>query len=417
MHRRASRWLLPVLAAAILLLPGLLPARAAPEFFFRNKDRVVMIGDSITEQHLHSNYVEIYTVSRFPKWTLAFRNAGIGGDTSTGGNRRAARDVLSFHPTAVTITFGMNDAGYGAVDPQRLEKYVAGLQGLIDQIRPTGARVALLSTSPVEYVTPDQGKLEHYNQTLEQYAASVKEVAGRDQLLFVDQFHPHLAILEKAHGADPATRINGGDAVHPGPAGQWLMAWAILKGLGAPSLVSNAEVDARSRIVTQREGCTIDQLRKLPEGVAFDRSDDALTCYIQPEARPMLSRAPIVEDLDRYLLTVKNLPEGRYTLAIDGETCATLRASDLASGYNMALLDTGPIARQAKAVHDAVFAKNKYYHDQIFRGVVLNPQVPEEQKAALIEERAKGMRPLEDAIREALQLKPHRFEIMRKGGS
>src|SRR5438094_7140430 len=110
-----------VASGGALFLP--VSARAAKKvssgFFFRDGDRVVIIGDSITEQHLHSNYVESYTVSRFPRWQLRFRNAGIGGDTSTGGNKRAARDILSFHPTAVTINFGMNDAGYQPFNPQR----------------------------------------------------------------------------------------------------------------------------------------------------------------------------------------------------------------------------------------------------------------------------------------------------------
>src|SRR3954447_3406823 len=88
-----------------------LTAAPANGFFFRDGDRVVMTGDSITEQHLHSNYVESFVQSRFPRWKLTFRNTGIGGDTATGGNRRAARDLLAYKPTAVTITFGMNDAG------------------------------------------------------------------------------------------------------------------------------------------------------------------------------------------------------------------------------------------------------------------------------------------------------------------
>ena len=33
------------------------------EFFFKDGDVVVMIGDSITEQHLYSNYVEMWTVT------------------------------------------------------------------------------------------------------------------------------------------------------------------------------------------------------------------------------------------------------------------------------------------------------------------------------------------------------------------
>src|SRR6185437_12654196 len=79
----------------------------ADDFFFKDGDRVVMIGDSITEQHLYSNYVEMWTVSRFPQWKLTFRNAGIGGDRSTGGNSRFARDVLAHKPTAMTVDFGM----------------------------------------------------------------------------------------------------------------------------------------------------------------------------------------------------------------------------------------------------------------------------------------------------------------------
>ena len=49
------------------LLVGILLACTAParadDFFFQDGDRVVMIGDSITEQHLYSNYVELWTVT------------------------------------------------------------------------------------------------------------------------------------------------------------------------------------------------------------------------------------------------------------------------------------------------------------------------------------------------------------------
>src|SRR5580700_4648010 len=84
----------------------------AADFFFKDGDVIVMIGDSITEQHQYSNFVEMWTVTRFPKWKLTFRNVGIGGDRSTGGNSRFARDVAFFKPTAMTVDFGMNDGGY-----------------------------------------------------------------------------------------------------------------------------------------------------------------------------------------------------------------------------------------------------------------------------------------------------------------
>ena len=94
---------------AVLVFVSAASARA-DEFFFRDGDVVVMIGDSITEQHLYSNYVEMWTVTRHPNWKLTFRNVGIGGDRSVGGNARFTRDVLLHKPTAMIVDFGMNDA-------------------------------------------------------------------------------------------------------------------------------------------------------------------------------------------------------------------------------------------------------------------------------------------------------------------
>ena len=66
-----------------VILASTAPSRAA-DFFLKDGDTVLMIGDSITEQHLYSNYVEMWTVTRVPAWKLTFRNTGIGGDTSGG---------------------------------------------------------------------------------------------------------------------------------------------------------------------------------------------------------------------------------------------------------------------------------------------------------------------------------------------
>src|SRR5947207_12433732 len=84
------------------------------DFFFRPHDRVVFLGDSITEQYQYSSYIELYLTTRFPRGDMTFLNAGIGGDTAAGGAGRFAAHVLAERPTAVTIDFGMNDGGYGA---------------------------------------------------------------------------------------------------------------------------------------------------------------------------------------------------------------------------------------------------------------------------------------------------------------
>src|SRR4051812_24167516 len=67
-------------AAIICLLASAATPRAA-EFPLRDGDTWVMAGDSITAQHLHSNYYEAYCFARYPKLTFRFRNSGVGGDT------------------------------------------------------------------------------------------------------------------------------------------------------------------------------------------------------------------------------------------------------------------------------------------------------------------------------------------------
>jgi hypothetical protein len=79
-----------------LLLP---PATtAAPGFFIHNGDRVVFLGDSITEQRLYTTYIEAYALSRYPKWNLTFRNVGWGGDTAWLRQRAHPDEANSLRP-------------------------------------------------------------------------------------------------------------------------------------------------------------------------------------------------------------------------------------------------------------------------------------------------------------------------------
>src|SRR5438067_10747880 len=54
----------------------------AGDFLVHDGDRVVFLGDSITEQRLYTTYIEAYALTRHPEWKLTFRNVGWGGDTS-----------------------------------------------------------------------------------------------------------------------------------------------------------------------------------------------------------------------------------------------------------------------------------------------------------------------------------------------
>ena len=413
------------LSVVVALVCGSAAASAA-EFFFKDGDVVVMIGDSITEQHMYSNYVEMWTVTRFPKWKLTFRNVGIGGDTSGGGNSRFARDVLLYKPTAMTVDFGMNDGRYRAFEEGTFRPYMDGLQGMANQVKAANIRTAWATPQPLD--TDEQGPtaLTGYNQTLEKFSDGVKSVAEKNEGLFVDQFHPYLATLDRARAKGPKyERITSGDAVHPGPPGQALMAASILKGLSFPSLVSSVEIDAAAKKVVAAKNCTVEGVVAKDGGVAFSRLDDALP-FFPPEAVGILPFAPILDELNDYRLKITGLAAGKYEVRIGGKKIAESTAEQLAAGTNLAAaaLADGPIAEQVKAVKSAVENKNRFHHDSIFRGIVLNGGVPdwvyefipkqelETKKQTLLQERHAKLPALDAEVVKALAMKANAFEIV-----
>src|SRR5437588_10724689 len=76
---KSSNWKL--LCILILIAVQRIHALAA-DFLIHDGDRVVFLGDSITEQRLYTTYIEAYALTRHPDWKLSFRNVGWGGDTA-----------------------------------------------------------------------------------------------------------------------------------------------------------------------------------------------------------------------------------------------------------------------------------------------------------------------------------------------
>jgi lysophospholipase L1-like esterase len=219
--------------AACLAVVGSSAGYAAPKmanvgaFPFHNGDRVVFLGDSITEQRLYTTYLETYLLTRFPDWKLWFRNAGWGGDTSWLRQRglppeqALQRDVLSLKPTVVTIDFSMNDAGYGAFSQSLYDQHVKGEEDLVKWIKQDGAVPIVLTVSPFE--KKELGDpMEGYNAALDQFAAGDRMVAEQAHVPFADQFHPFVDAIRRERTIDQSARISG-DTVHPGPPGHLII--------------------------------------------------------------------------------------------------------------------------------------------------------------------------------------------------
>jgi lysophospholipase L1-like esterase len=380
-----------------LLLLGLLavlqatPAAPAADFPLKEGDIWVMAGDSITAQHLHSNYFEGFCYARYPKMKFAFRNSGVGGHTIPSTLARFDYDIAAWKPTVVSVELGMNDQGGTPTD-----KFVANMGTMVERIRGLKARPVIFTASPINNgnTMANLGG----NKRLDEYATALKEFSAKEQLPYADQFHAlldiwgknkpretvansitalkaaaqddslagvdHLRAFLAAQDKSPIKPVSmQGDPVHPGPPGQLMMAAALLKDLGATGFVSSASVDAAGK-VTDAKGCTIDGVKAEDGKLAFDRLDECLPFPIPDEARGVLPLYPTILDLSQYTLKVTGLKGSNYVLKINGIPTATLTAKELETGVNLTAFgpnpqskEVNPVAGQGKAILAAVSAK------------------------------------------------------------
>jgi lysophospholipase L1-like esterase len=428
--------LLSKFSLILLLACGLLGARTlAADFAIHDGDRVVFLGDSITEQRLYTTYIEAYALTRYPQWKLWFRNVGWGGDTSwlrqrshpdeaklfaadadaqqrmveTAVKHGLERDVLPLKPTFVTVKFGMNDHSYQAFREDIFRAYVRSQTEIAEVLKGAGARVAFLTPQPIEDKRPDPDK-DVRNESLRKFCDGLREVSDKEGAVFVDQFDPYMAMLLRERPNNPNGFVGGGDAVHPGPIGHTVMAWAILKGLHASPLVSSVSIDAATHKLSS-QACQALNLTIANGSVTFERQDQALPMPIDERAGPALKLAPVLEDLDQYQLKVTGLAPGNYQLSIDSEPVSKASAEELAAGWNIAH-EPSVITKQAQRVLSLVFEKNELYYKR-WRNVQLY-SFPEWARSTDIENRrAEELARLDKEIEE----KEAQIETERKPGS
>lgn len=329
-------------------------------FYLKSGDTVVLYGDSITEQNLYNQFVELYAVTRFPGMKVHFVGAGNGGDTVSGGSagtldERLARDVISQRPSVVTVMLGMNDGGFQPADGEVESGYVRGYEHLLATLheRLPGVRITLLGPSAFDDVTRPVWFPGGYNAVLKHYADRDEGLARKTSAAFVNLNPPVFELLEKAEALDPLlARTILPDRVHPDPVAHWAMALAILKEWNGPSLVSAVTLDAKGTKTIQAQGALVvgiesdkaslrwtETERSLPLPLSKGNADQAL----------LLQLTDLQQQLNRELLAVENLAPGRYRLTIDDKVMGVFDAGELKKGTNLADFET-PMWSQAQRV-------------------------------------------------------------------
>jgi hypothetical protein len=326
----------------------------AQPFELRDGDRVVLIGSTLIEREQRYGYWETALTSQYPTRNILFRNLGWSGDTVFGhaqagfgtpaeGFRHLKEHVLALKPTVILLGYGTNESFEAA---SGLPRFVQGLNVLLDTLGPAKARLVLLSPLRQEDLGRPLPDPTQQNKNLRLYANALADVAQKRGLAFVDLYD----LLGHTKFAGPLTD-NG---IHLTPWGYWCSAFALERGLGLPERSWQIELDAAAK-KPAAIGARLDQVRTTPDGSLRFRVRDARL----PTPPPPHEGAPqqTAGSPDR-VLRITGLPQGSFTLTVDGKAVATADHAEWARG---AMLDRGPEFEQAERLRQAIIAKNRLY--------------------------------------------------------
>lgn len=234
--------------------------------------RVLTLGDSITQDGRYLSFVEYYLQKQNPALDFDVVNAGLASETTSGlseeghpGPRpcvheRLDRALADVKPKLVIACYGMNDGIYLPLSDDRLKAFQDGITKLVEKCQAAGAEVILIT--PPAYDVDCHGGVAamkfDYNTVLDAYAAW--ELKSPPKGVKVIDLHTPMCAAVKPNREAKRPLHNQGDGVHPAELGHFVMAAAILKGLGQPlpdgdlsTQMATAQADPLYKLIRQRQ--------------------------------------------------------------------------------------------------------------------------------------------------------------------
>jgi lysophospholipase L1-like esterase len=387
------------------------------DFALRDGDTVVFLGDSITAARTYGKLIEQYTLLRYPERKVRFYNAGIGGDTAAGGLKRLERDVFGRGATVLTVAYGVNDIGWGLkADAEHKKLFLDSIAGILTECRLRNVRVYLCTTA-VTAEDPDRAETGFLQKMCDEaldLARSKGEGAVDVQRGMREIQRRILKVNAAIKDKEKRITLHAADGTHLSELGQLAMAFVMLKGLGAPAEVSSAVIDAADLSVAESAGCKISDVKREGESFSFTRLDAGLPLNNGLFYALNFGYVPVGDQLNRYKLTVKNLPAERYKLEVDGRGVGTYTAKLLERGVNIASATTsgwlpgGPWDAQATLVRQLTDAR----HDLDSARLLAQLYLPGQPAAdSLTKNTAEADAKIIELQRDAARPAPYRFVL------
>ena len=360
----------------------------APEpsgLLLKKGDRLAICGDSITEQKMYSRIVEDYLTVCAPELKISVRQFGWGGERADGFLKRMTNDVLRFKPTIATTCYGMNDCEYRPYEDSIGDAYRKYSTTVIASFKAHGVRVVQGSPGCVGNRNWWQkgATTELLNENLCHLRNIGVEIAEKENTGFADVFWPMLnASFTASQKYGASYTVSGGDGVHPGWAGHVIMAYAFLKALGLNGDIADFNLDLAANKFTVSDG---HKLISAKDGVFKISSERYPFCADAPvglaanwyptagfysltnsdNLRSGMGFVPFNQDLNRFMLTIKNTAAPRYRVSW-GDQSKVFSAEQLNHGINLAEeFALNPFSAQFAMVDAAVSDKQDFETRQV----------------------------------------------------
>ncbi|MCD8091559.1 MAG: SGNH/GDSL hydrolase family protein [Bacteroides sp.] len=420
--------ILVLVAAACMLCTTAFAQTVKP---FKEGDRAVFLGNSITDGGHYHSYIWLYYMTRFPNMNLRVFNGGIGGDTAFDMNKRLDGDIFRLEPTVLMVTFGMNDSGYFEYNgdkpkefgEQKYQESIKNYQQMEKRFKELpSTRIVMLGTSPYDETVQlkDNVPFRTKNETIKRIVEYQKQSAAENHWEFTDLNEPMTAMNRRFQQKDPSFTLCGRDRIHPDNDGHMVMAYLFLKAQGfAGKDVANVEIDANRKQAVKSENCAISNIKKNGKELSFDYLAESLPYPLDTIPRgweqsrsqaDVMKVVPFMDEMNREMLKVTGL-KGTYKLLIDGEEIGTWNAGELAAGINLAKETKTPQYQQALAVMH--LNEYRWEIERTFRDYVWMQFGFFQQKGLLFANDRKAIEVMDDNVEKNGWVKGHRDTYTR----
>ncbi|MEM7145107.1 MAG: SGNH/GDSL hydrolase family protein [Verrucomicrobiota bacterium] len=213
---------------------------------FKDGDRIVFIGDSLTHSGAYPRLLETYCHRTYPERRLFFRNAGVRGDRVGDVLARYDADIASFDADHAFVLMGMNDGGMRGFDEKLFGRFTAGMGALLDRLEGQGVEVILVSPTLFDVAqsrraTAEAGdewdaKADDYDRVLRRYGEWLREKSRERGYRYVDVHGPLAETTVLGREGDELFSLTE-DGVHLTLAGDEILVRSLLERLEEADVV------------------------------------------------------------------------------------------------------------------------------------------------------------------------------------